>query len=129
MQGKETERPFGGLIYDLFQSEILLIRQEVELAKMEMDIKAGRAFKCFLFVAAGGGLVLSAFILLLQVIVFAVSRFFSPVTSRIAISAFVGGVGLLIMGVGIYKVSKQNITPGRSIEIMEPRVELGREAA
>jgi hypothetical protein len=127
MQGNRTEKPLGGLISDLFHGQIELIRQEIELAKLEMGIKAGRTFKCLLLVAAGGGLLLSVFILLLGGIVVALSVLFSPVLALLAVSLSVGGAGALIMGIGVYMISREDFIAGDSIEAVEQQVELVAE--
>ena len=127
MQGNRTERPLGGLISDLFHGELELIRQEIELAKLEMGAKAGRTFKCLLLVAVGGGLLLSVFILLLEGMVIALSVLFSPVLALLAVSFSVGCAGALILGIGIYMISKEEFIPGDSIEAVEQQIELVAE--
>lgn len=127
MRGNRTEKPLVGLIADLFHGEIEVIRQEIELAKVELGLKAGRALKYLTLAAVGGGLLLAALIVLLQGAVATLSEFFPPARSAAIVPVFVGCVGLVIMGIGIYKVLKEDFTPGRATEVIEQGADLAGE--
>ncbi|MGC8490820.1 MAG: phage holin family protein [Syntrophobacteraceae bacterium] len=97
MQGDRTEKPVSELISDLYQREVALIRQEIELAKVEMSINARRAAKYTMFFVLGIGVFLAALVVLLHGIVIALIPFFAPVSSAVIVSFGAGGAGLLLM--------------------------------
>ena len=127
MQGDSTDRALDQLISDLFQNQVRLIRQQIELSKLETGVNAVKTFKGLLLVAAGGGLLLSVFIMLLEGIVVALSIRFPPVIAILAASLLVGCAGLLVLGSGIYMISKSDFTPGRAVEGAEQSLELAGE--
>lgn len=127
MQGKRAEKPVGELISDLYHREVKLIRQEIEFAKVEMSINARRAVKYFMLFVAGGAIFLAALVVLLHGLVVALFPVFPPVSSALVVSFCAGGVGLLIMGIGIYKLSKEEFAPRRAMEAIEQSVETVRE--
>ncbi len=111
MQGNRIEKPVSELISDLYHREVALIRQEIELAKVEMSINARRAAKYSMLFVLGIGVFLAALVVLLHGIVIALIPFFPPVSSAVIVSFCAGGAGLLLMAIGIYKLSREEFTP------------------
>ncbi len=130
MEGSKTDKPLGDMVFELFRRQLQLVRQEIELAKAEMSMTAAKAFKYFIIAVAGGGMAFASLAVLLQGIAVALSEYLPPLISSIIVSVFAGNLGLIIAGVGIYKLSKGDFTPHRTREVIEEQVlRIGEEAS
>jgi hypothetical protein len=129
MPGLREERSIGELFGELSQDMSLLVRQEVQLARVELEQKASRVggevgkIATGGFVAYVGALALVAALILLLVQVAGL---------RAWVSALVVGAGLAIVGFvmlqgGVRRLKNLDMTPRRTVETLKDDVQWAKE--
>lgn len=112
------EPSIGELISDLSQDVTQLVRQEVQLAKVEMQQKLTRIMIDLASLAAGGvvvalgGLALTAAVILLLIDPVGLS----PWLAALIVGAVLGVAGLVLVRRGITDLKRTDPTPRRTIE-------------
>jgi hypothetical protein len=122
MQGK-NDQTLGGLVSELSHDLLNLVRQEICFAQVEMSMKAGKAVRYALLIAAGGAFAFTALLLLLTGITTSLTAFFSPLAAAAIVSMIVGGFGFLLMGIGFYRFRREDFTPRRTIGLIREEKE------
>jgi hypothetical protein len=124
--GSPEERPMGELFSDLTRSLQTLIRQEVELAKVEMKEQTARAGKGATMLAAGG---VGGFVALL-LLSFAAAWGLAEVIAPGWAFLVVGGLYLLIAGplllAGKKKLETVNPVPRQAVETLKEDAEAAK---
>jgi uncharacterized membrane protein YqjE len=92
-----AEKSLGEIVNEVSEKATLLVREEIELAKAEMQQKVTRIGKGAAFAAVAGAFALFMLIFLLQGLAWLVNDLFN-VTSGIWIGFFVVTIGLLGFG-------------------------------
>ena len=112
-------RPVGELIADVTRDMSLLARQEVRLAKTELQDKVNDAGRAIGLIVLGGAMLSAALLVLLQAIVSGLAT----EMPRWLAGAIVGGVvlllALIILGVARSKLSKSNLEPDTTLNQLD----------
>jgi hypothetical protein len=130
MSALRQERSVGELFGQLTQDLSLLVRQEAQLAKTEMQAKISRATGNLVSLAAGGivaligGLAITAAIILLLV---------DPVGLDPWLAALLVGVvmavgGYLMLKGGLRDLKQIDPTPRRTVESIKEDIQVAKEA-
>ena len=127
MQGRKEERSLGELFSELANETTTLVRQEVQLAKIELGQKAAHAGKQVGLVALGGAVAYAGLLAVLAALILLLGQFIPMWASALL-------VGLVVMGIGYY-LSQQHIdalkhadmTPRATLETLRQDKEWARE--
>ena len=123
------EPSIGELINDLSQDVTQLVRQEVQLAKVEMQQKLTRITTDLASLAAGGvvaalgGLALTAAVILLLIHPVGLS----PWLAALIVGVVLGVASLVLLRRGIIDLKRTDPTPRRTIETIREDIEWVKE--
>lgn len=116
---RNNNRSFGDLLKDLSREVLTLVRQEAEMAKVEMSEKASRAARDTAFLMVGGAVTFAGFLALLMAAIYALTRFISFGWATLLVGTVVSGVGLLLLWLGRYKMKERDLLPRRTLESLK----------
>ena len=120
MQQTGDDRSLGELFADLARESSALIRQEVELAKVELSQKASRLGRDVGFLAVGGAVIYAGFLAVLAAIVIVLASAGLPWwLSALLVGAAVLGVGYWLVRRGLAELRRQDLTPRQTLESLK----------
>jgi uncharacterized membrane protein YqjE len=130
MQQTGDDRSLGELFADLARESSTLIRQEVELAKVELSQKASRAGKDVGFLAIGGAVLYAGFLAVLAAIIIALAAAGLPWwLSALLVGVVVLGVGYWLVRKGLDELKRQDLTPRQTLESLKEDTRVLKEQA
>jgi hypothetical protein len=129
--GRRTaeERSIGELFGALSQDVALLVRQEGQLAKTEMQQKLSQVTRDLVSLASGGvvalvgGLALTAAIILLLIDPIGVK----PWLAALIVGAVMGLIGWLMLQKGLKDLKRTDPTPRRTVETIKDDIQWAKE--
>ena len=130
MQELRQERSVGELFGQLTQDLALLVRQEAQLAKTEMQAKVSRATSDLVSLATGGivaligALALTAAVILLLVDPVGLS----PWLAALLVGVVMAGVGYVMLKGGLRDLKGIDPAPRRAVESIKEDIQLAKEA-
>ncbi len=111
---------FGSLISNVTQEVTALIRNEVELAKAEMRQKTAQLGVGVGSVAAGGGVLMCGFLVLLASAVFGLNIFVEAMwLSALIVGVVVVIIGFIMLQSGKKKLQATNLAPNRTMASLQ----------
>jgi hypothetical protein len=123
------ERSIGELFGELSQDIGLLVRQEAQLAKTEMQAKLSRVTGDLVALASGGivalvgGLAITAAIILLLIDPIGVK----PWLAALIVGALLGIVGWVMLQRGLKDLKRTDPTPRRTVETIKEDIQWAKE--
>ena len=123
------ERSIGELFGELSQDMALLVRQEAQLAKTEMQAKLTRVTGDLVSLAAGGvvalvgGLAITAAVILLLIHPIGVT----PWLAALIVGALLGIVGWMMLRRGLKDLKRTDPTPRRTVETIKDDIQWAKE--
>jgi VIT1/CCC1 family predicted Fe2+/Mn2+ transporter len=123
------ERSIGELFGELSQDVALLVRQEAQLAKTEMQQKLSKVTTDLVSLAAGGvvalvgGLALTAALILLLVDPIGMM----PWLAALLVGAVLGIVGWVLLQRGMKDLKRTDPTPRRTVETIKEDLQWAKE--
>ena len=129
MHQLREDRSVGELFGQLTQDLSLLVRQEAQLAKSEIQVKVSRATRDLVSLAAGGvvalmgGLALTAAIILLLVDPIGLK----PWLAALIVAVVFGGGGYLMLQGGLRDLKNVDPTPRRTVESIKEDIQIAKE--
>ena len=130
MHATGDDRSLGELFADLARESSTLIRQEVELAKVELSQKASRAGKDVGFLAIGGAVLYAGFLAVLAAIIIALAAAGLPWwLSALLVGVVVLGVGYWLVRKGLDELKRQDLTPRQTLESLKEDTRVLKEQA
>lgn len=123
------ERSVGELFGQLTQDLALLVRQEAQLAKTEMQTKVSRATSDLVSLAAGGvvaligALALTAAIILLLVDPVGLT----PWLAALLVGGLMAGVGYVMLKGGLRDLKQIDPAPRRTVESVKEDIQWAKE--
>ena len=123
------ERSIGELFGELSQDMGLLVRQEAQLAKTEMQAKLSKVTTDLVSLAAGGtvalvgGLALTAFLILLLIDPIGLK----PWLSALIVGVVFGLVGWMMLQRGLKNLKQTDPTPRRTVDTIKDDIEWAKE--
>jgi UDP-N-acetylmuramyl pentapeptide phosphotransferase/UDP-N-acetylglucosamine-1-phosphate transferase len=129
MHQLREDRSVGELFGQLTQDLSLLVRQEAQLAKTEIQVKVSRATRDIVSLAAGGvvalmgGLALTAAIILLLVDPIGLK----PWLAALIVAVVFGGGGYLMLQGGLRDLKNVDPTPRRTVESIKEDIQIAKE--
>jgi xanthine/uracil permease len=131
MQAVREERSIGQLLKELRDETTTLLRQEVDLAKVEMSEKASRTGRNLGSLAVGGGVALLGALALLAAVIYGLTSILNQLMSvGVAIWLAPLIVGLVLAAIGYSLVQKalatlkqESLTPQRTTQTLQENKE------
>ncbi len=123
------ERSVGELLGQLSQDVALLVRQEAQLAKTELQAKISRATSDLTSLAAGGivaligALALTSAIILLLVDPVGLE----PWLAALLVGAILAGIGYVMLQKGLKDLKRIDPAPRRSVESIKEDIQWAKE--
>jgi hypothetical protein len=109
------ERPLSELLRDLLQEVKLLIRQEMQLLKIELSQKASQAGKNVIALALGGALAYAGLLILLVAATLGLTLVMPGWASALIIGLMVVGAGVALLQKGIRGLKQLNPLPQKTL--------------
>ncbi len=124
MREQQDQRSLGELFGDLARDTGTLVRQEVELAKVEVTQKATRVGKDIGFLVAGGAVAYAGFLALVAAIAIGLGQLGVPWwLATLLVALVVGGVGGFLVMQGLNALKRETIVPERTVQTLKEEVE------
>jgi Flp pilus assembly protein TadB len=123
------ERSIGELFGELSQDMALLVRQEAQLAKTEMQQKVSKATTDLVAVATGGfvallgALALTAAIILLLIHPIGIT----PWLAALIVAVVFGVIGWVLLQRGLKELKRTDPTPRRTVDTLKDDIEWAKE--
>ena len=129
-QDYRSERSVGELFGQLSQDLGLLVRQEAQLAKTELQTKISRLTTDLVSLATGGIVILlGALALTAAVILLLVDPVgLDPWLEALLVGVVLGVAGYVMLQKGLHDLKGIDPTPRRTVESLKEDIQLAREA-
>lgn len=129
MHQLSQERSVGELFGQLTQDLSLLVRQETQLAKTEIQEKISRASRDVVSLAAGGVVAfIGAFALTAAVILLLVDPIgLDPWLAALLVGALLAGGGYLMLRGGLRELKQLDPAPRRTVESIKEDIQMVKE--
>jgi hypothetical protein len=115
----KEDRSLGELFSELLEEIRTLVRQEADLAKVELSQKAAVAARSLAYIAAGGVVAYAGFLAIVASIVLGVSRVIPLGWSALLVGLVVAAVGGVFAMRGINNLRQLEVTPRQTIETLK----------
>jgi len=119
MQQSRDERSLGELFGELARETGTLVRQEVELARVEMTQKATKAGREAALVVAGGLVAYIGAIVLAFALVYILAEFMPLWLSALIVGLVIVGIGYFLVQRGLAALKRASLTPDQTIETLK----------
>jgi hypothetical protein len=118
MQGRD-DRSLGELFAELAQETSTLVRQEVNLAKVEMSEKASRAGRHAGVLAAGGALAYAGLLAILAGVIVLLNNIMPLWVSALLVGLVVAVVGYLLVRRALDALKREDFAPRQTMETLK----------
>jgi uncharacterized membrane protein YqjE len=123
-----TDEPsIGALFTDLTDDMGKLVRQEIELARVETMQKVNRAMRSVILMAAGGFVAYAGFITLLIAVAIALGSLMPYWLSTLIVGVVVLIVGAILIGSGRSSLSNLTVVPEDTVESIKEDARWAKE--
>ncbi len=124
------ERSVGDLFGQLTQDLALLVRQEAQLAKTEMQAKVSRATRHRVSLATGGIVALLGAIALTaaRILLLVEPIGLDPWLAALLVGAVLAGVGYFMLQGGLRDLKQIDPAPRRTVESIKEDIQVAKEA-
>lgn len=115
----QYERSLGDLFSELSQGTSLLVRQEVQLAKVEITEKAKKAGKDVALIAGGGLLGYVGVMALVAALILGLSTWMAPWLAAFLVGAVLVGIAAVLIITGLNDLQEIDPTPQRTVATLK----------
>ena len=129
MQEEKDDRSIGELIAELSRETTTLVRQELQLAKVEMSQKASRAGKNVGFLVVGGVVAYTGLLAIIAAVIIVLGNVIALWLSALVVGAVIAAVGLVLVIKGANTLRQEDPTPQETIETLKEDREWLRDQA
>ncbi len=119
MQGGRDNRSLGDLFAELAQETSTLVRQEVNLAKVEMSDKASRVGRQVGVLAAGGAVAYAGLLAILAAVIVLLDNVMPLWLSALLVELVVAVVGYLLIRRGLDALKQEDFAPRETIQTLK----------
>ena len=119
MQEEKDDRSIGELIAELSRETTTLVRQELQLAKVEMSQKASRAGKNVGFLVVGGVVAYTGLLAIIAAVIIVLGNVIALWLSALVVGAVIAAVGLVLVIKGANTLRQEDPTPQETIETLK----------
>ena len=113
------ERSVGELFAELAKESSTLVRQEVQLAKVEITQKAARVGKNVGYLAVGGAVAYAALLALMAAAIIALANVMPWWASALVVAVIVGIVAAVLIMKALSALRETDITPRQTVETLK----------
>lgn len=118
-RNNKEDRSLGELLTELSQEMRNLIRQELELAKLEMSRKATRLGKDMVYLVLGGAIAYAGFLALVATLIIALAYVLPLWLSALLVGAITAGIGYFLIEKGRSKLKREELKPEQTIATLK----------
>jgi hypothetical protein len=122
-----NDRSLGELFSELAQETSTLVRQEVNLAKVEMSDKASRAGRHVGILAAGGAVAYAGFLAILAGVIVLLNDVMPLWLAALLVGLVVAVVGYLLVKRGLDALKREDFAPRETIETLKEDQEWAKD--
>jgi len=119
VQEEKDDRSIGELIAELSRETTTLVRQELQLAKVEMSQKASRAGKNVAFLVVGGVVAYTGLLAIIVAVIIVLGNVIALWLSALVVGAVIAAVGLVLVIKGANTLRQEDPTPQETIETLK----------
>jgi hypothetical protein len=112
-------RPLGDLFGDLAADMSNLVRQEVNLAKVEITQKAKYVGRNIGYLVIGGAVAYAALLAILAGIIMLLAKVVPHWGAALIVGAVVGGIGWMLVGKAMMALQQADLTPRETVETLK----------
>ena len=112
-------RPLGDLFGDLASDMSNLVRQEVNLAKVEITQKAKYVGRNIGYLVIGGAVAYAALLAILAGIIMLLAKVVPHWGAALIVGAVVGGIGWMLIGKAMMALQSADLTPRETVETLK----------
>lgn len=123
----QRERSIGELLKDITRDFTMLFREEVALAKAEIQQTLRTAVKDVVFVAAGGLVAYAGLLALVASAVLGLANVIDPWLSALIIGGVVTLIGILVLMRGLEEMKTLGAVPKRTVRNLQSDAETVKE--
>ncbi len=128
MQAGRDDRSLGELFAELAQETSTLVRQEVELARVELSRNATRIGRNVASLVVGGAIVYAGFLAIMAAIIVALGEAGLPWwLSALLVGVVVAGVGAGLVARARTALQQANLAPRQTVETLKEDREWAKE--
>jgi L-asparagine transporter-like permease len=120
MSGTAEDRSLGELFADLARESSTLVRQEVELAKVELSQKATQTARDIGFLAVGGAVIYAGVLAVLAaVVILLASQGMAWWLAALLVALVVVGVGYWLVQKGVAQLRGHDLAPRQTLDSLK----------
>jgi hypothetical protein len=112
-------RPLGDLFGDLATDMSNLVRQEVNLAKVEITQKAKYVGRNVGYLVIGGAVAYAALLAIIAALIILLAKVVPDWGSALIVGVVVGGIGWLLIGKAMMALQQAELTPRETVETLK----------
>jgi Flp pilus assembly protein TadB len=127
MQQGRDDRSLGELFAELSQETTTLVRQEMNLAKVEMSQKASRVGKDVGFLAAGGAVAYAGLLAIIAGVIYLLGLVMPLWLSALLVGLVVAVVGYFLVRKGLDALKQEDLAPRETIETLKEDKEWAKD--
>jgi uncharacterized membrane protein YqjE len=121
------ERSLGDLFSELSQEVTTLMRQEVALAKAELNEKVSQLTSGGVFVAAGGFVAYAGLLAIIAAIIMLLALFMVPWLAALIVGVVVAIIGYALLQKGLNDIRSATSPPERTVQSLEDDKDMVKE--
>ena len=114
-----SEKPLGELFSDLASDMSNLVRQEVELAKVEVGQKAKHVGRNIGYLVVGGAIAYAALLAVIAAIILLLDNVMPSWGASLLVGVVVAGIGWLLIGKAVSALQQTDVTPRETVETLK----------
>ena len=122
-----TDRSLGELFSELTRETETLVRQEVQLAKVEMTQKATEVGKDIGYLVAGGAILYAGLLTFLAFVVYALANAVTLWLSALIVAVVVLAIGAFLVKSGLDNLKQTSLAPTNTIETLQEDAKWAKE--
>ncbi|HEX5876488.1 MAG TPA: phage holin family protein [Pyrinomonadaceae bacterium] len=119
MNENRSEKPLGELFSDLASDMSNLVRQEVELAKVEISQKAKHVGRNIGYLVVGGAIAYAALLAVIAAIILLLDNVMPSWGASLLVGVVVAGIGWLLIGKAVSALQQTDVTPRETVETLK----------
>ncbi len=126
MRSNKEDLSLGELFSELSDGTRTLIRQEIELAKIETSRKVSLVGKDVAYIAAGGVIAFAGFLALIATLIIALAYIIPLWLSALLVGSLTAGAGYFLIEKGRGSLKREKLIPERTTETLKETKEWAR---
>ena len=119
MNENRSEKPLGELFSDLASDMSNLVRQEVELAKVEVGRTAKHVGRNIGYLVVGGAIAYAALLAIIAAIILLLDNVMPSWGASLLVGVVVAIIGWLLIGKAVSALQQTDVTPKETVETLK----------